>query len=433
MIIISIDCGASFIKASKFVDNIIVETIIEKTPSDNNPNKLEQSVEVIKDIICRLSLGEKEVHIGFSNEMHGFVLADESGRPVLPYMSWQNERAYNSFCDTTFLEEFRNSIDDKHFVNSGMPLKVGLPSVNLFCVLNAELKDYKGELYFYTLGDYYIRALSGSQPYMHITNAAGTGLYDLLNDCWNYEVINQITINTSCRIVFPEIYINQKAIKISGDADYYYYPALGDQQAALLGAGVSSHRDLSLNFGTGAQISILSDSLEFSNKYQVRPYFNNLYLKTVPHIPSGRALNVYFNFVKNIICRFKEVSEEQIWKYINAEAEINDKQLMQIDMSFFTNSVTNNINGSISGICENGLTIGNLFESVYAQMAENIKEICVRLQVDNVNQIVISGGILRKNKLLREKVLSKFAGNIKIILAENETAQGICKFINTIM
>lgn len=426
MNIIAIDCGASFIKASRFVNGEIVTQITTKTPSDDNPHKLEESVIILKDIINKLTVEGETTCIGFSNEMHGFVLTDEEGIPVIPYMSWQNERAYNVQGGVNYLDMLRKIVDEKSITVSGMPLKAGLPSVNLFCVLKEELKQENNVYYFYTLGDYYIRALSGKQPFMHETNAAGTGLYNIQDHDWNQKLINTICEESNCKIIFPSIYNNQEAIK---QDNLIYYPALGDQQAALLGAGFSENKDLSLNFGTGAQISILSDTPDFSSSYQVRPFFNNKYIKTIPHIPSGRALNVYFNFVKEIITEFVDVADDKIWEYINRSAEDNNNVLMDVDMSFFTNAVTSNVKGSILNIDERGLTLGNLFDSVYERMAENIYEVCRRLKVKEVERIIISGGVLSKNVYLQKKVLERFDKNAQVIIAENETAKGIAEFV----
>ena len=89
MDIIAIDCGASFIKATRFINGKIFRSIRQKTPLDTDADKLEKSLSMIKAMIEELSNDVSEIAIGFSNEMHGFVLANENGVPVMPYISWQ--------------------------------------------------------------------------------------------------------------------------------------------------------------------------------------------------------------------------------------------------------------------------------------------------------------------------------------------------------
>ena len=207
---------------------------------------------------------------------------------------------------------------------------------------------------------------------------------------------------------------------------------MGDQQAALLGAQLENEDEISMNFGTGAQISILSKKIECSQEYQIRPYFENYFLKTVPHIPSGRALNVYFNFIKDMVSEFAIVEDETLWKYINSQARKNQYQNMKIDMSFFSNAITDHDVGSIENIQEGNFKVGNFFDSIYAQMADNVEIVYKKLGRPFVDKILISGGVLNKNDYLREKVLAKFSDVNSVYMAKNETADGIKKFIESI-
>lgn len=312
-----------------------------------------------------------------------------------------------------------------------MPLKLGLPSTNLY-YLKKDIPIEKYErLYFYTLGDFYIRTLSGCQPAVHETNAAATGLYDLFAKKWNVSLIRSILGDMEKSIVFPEIYAGQDPIVLEKDKiTYYFFPALGDQQAALLGSHLIGEGELSLNFGTGAQMSVLTKDIVYSGRFQIRPYFNGYYIKTIPHIPSGRVLNIYFNFVKEIVNRFVTVEDEELWNYINSQAEQNQFPNLEIDMSFFSNPITDHRSGAIENISENSFRIGNLFDSVYTQIAENVEIIYKRLGQPFVKSILISGGVLNKNTYLRTKVLSKFENIQTVYLVENETAEGIKEFID---
>jgi len=140
-----------------------------------------------------------------------------------------------------------------------------------------------------TLGDYILKALSSKQPVCHPSNAAATGFYDLRKNNWNLNIIRNAG---AADISFPEIGTEESVFRLE-HVWLHALPAIGDQQAALLGAGLKDKRTLSFNLGTGAQVSRLVSDAACSCRYQIRPYFYNYYLKTLPHIPSGRALNVY--------------------------------------------------------------------------------------------------------------------------------------------
>ena len=209
------------------------------------------------------------------------------------------------------------------------------------------------------------------------------------------------------------------------------FPAIGDQQAALLGAGFSRDKDISFNLGTGAQVSVLTDVLELSNDYQIRPYFNNMYLKTIPHIPSGRALNVFFRFIKSILNTFdKDIDDELIWNVILESAwNAKSDSGLDIDLSFFENAVTDHLIGAITNISEYSLTMDNFWASVFNKAASNCIEVANRIIRDKLlyDRLVFSGGIARKNNFIRDKIIEYYP-NADYIVAENETLYGLYKY-----
>ncbi len=431
MPIITIDCGASFIKAARIseVNGDIEKVEIVKTPTNTGLGqfRIVKTVEIVRSLIHILGEDYDELKIGFSTEMHGFLIADKEGKPITDYISWQDECGNERFGECTYIEAVRRKLNDNEINRTGMPIKAGLPNVNLFYQLNNQLRNIpKDNMFFYTLGDYFIRILSGKEPYIHTTNAAATGIYDLINKDWNYSIINKLGMGG---IHFPRI--TDEPQLVSGkiyNKTVYYYPAIGDQQAALLGSGLKDMHTVSLNFGTGAQVSALCKDIDFSYKYQTRPFFNGVFIRTIPHIPSGRALNVYFNFIKNSICAFSEVNDDDIWNYILKEVKKEQSGNIEIDMSFFTNAITNNVTGSISNIKEKDFTVGNLFLSVFKRITENARNMYDCLKTEQVDTIIFSGGVVRKNELLRTMMMKKFEiSNAEV--AENETLKGVYMYI----
>lgn len=440
MNIIAIDCGASFIKTAFVVDGRIIEkkeydackqNIGEVVSSKDSllPDKLKNVVTIVRNTIKEY-VEYDDLYIGMCNEMHGFVLANQDMIPYLDYVSWQKEYI------TTFRTEeetwksyFEKKVLSEDILRTGMPFKAGLPSGNLAYIFESGLikKEKNSRYLFFTLGDFIISWIFNTRIKIHPTNAAGTGLYDVEVGKWNDTLINSLNLSF---IEFPEVDKNTEIIKING---IRVVSALGDQQAALYGAGLYDEKQISINMGTGAQVSVLSKNCIFDNNYQTRPFFKGMYLKTCPHIPSGRAINVFYGFVEEIIkfsCDNKEVNKECIWEWINRQALQAKSEDLIIDLSFFTNAVSNHTQGCICGIKENNFNIGNLFNSIYKQMAQNVKVCVDKLEIEYkiTNEIVFSGGIVRKNELLRNLIMEKFIGYSNIV-SENETFLGINKYI----
>lgn len=435
MTTITIDCGASFIKGAAFKDGVMGPGLSRRSPSahdDSSPYKIQQIlplVNAVKRMIIDLAGKEREICLCISNEMHGFILSFEDGKPYTDYISWQKELGRiqidgKSSCE--LLSE--NAFLKKHIRDSGMPLRAGLPSSNLFYLYRTGgLSKACGKLYFYTLGSYLLKMLSGgAEPMENPTNAAATGLYNLTTGSWDREYINAIGAQD---ILFPVIGNDFLNFELEG-IKVYALPAIGDQQAALLGAGFERKDDLSFNLGTGAQVSVLVDAPEFGDGYQIRPFFFGKYLKTVPHIPSGRALNVYFRFVKSVLERYGLVLEDDtIWKGIQDAAEAADAEGLLVDLSFFENAISSKTTGCIVQIKEHGFSMESLMRAVLEQMSDNFIMMAERIipESSDVRRLVFSGGIARRFAFIRSRIAAYFP-NSEVSLSKDETMWGLYRY-----
>ncbi|SFQ23981.1 Sugar (pentulose or hexulose) kinase [Lachnospiraceae bacterium XBB1006] len=435
MNIIAIDCGASFIKAAFFEDKKLVKQLKQEAPLGNNQDIFDVSKivgleKMVRDIVAELSEDIDEAVISISNEMHGFILAYPDGTPYTGYISWQTELA-----DKDEIWKYLNfELGEKNAAETirqtGMPIRSGLPSSNLFWMReNGKLPDE--QLFFYTLGDYLIRVITECEPICHPTNAAATGLYSLEKEDWNKEYIQLLV---GGQIVFPRIGQDEIIYK-AGKISYRVKPAIGDQQAALLGSGFRKSTDLSFNIGTGAQVSRVIKNIEFGN-YQVRPYFFDSYIKTIPHIPAGRALNVYYRFFKSILELIDPVIDDgKIWemmkKVVNTELVKMTENSVQCDLSFFENAITNNKVGCIENIGECNFTFETLVNSVFYEMADNFVTMARRLDSDKgspVDAIIFSGGMSKQWDVLRNLIVKEFPIDTLVILSENDTLHGCCYY-----
>lgn len=429
MIIIAIDCGASFLKGARFSSNRLENVLQLDAPSTKKTtdifkiSQIDVLTESVRKMICELAHSGEEITLCISNEMHGFILSESDGKPYTDYISWQNELGNILIDGKSSAEMLRKEISDIDVLNTGMPLRGGLPSCNLLYLKRKGLLT--GNLHFYTLGDYIIRRLSGSEPAAHPTNAAATGLFDLRTNDWNRKLIDFVADDG---MIFPKVSFECTLFKING-ISVRALPAIGDQQAALLGAGVKPG-DISFNLGTGAQVSTVVDEPVCGTDYQIRPFFDGKFLKTVPHIPSGRALNVYFRFVKSILDRYGcTCDSSEIYSGMLKAAESADEVGLVCDMSFFENAVTNNIMGSINNIPESGFTFGNLMKSVFDQLADNFIYIAKRLEPDltKPERVVFSGGLARKIECIRRRITEEYP-NKPVSISDNETLEGLKKY-----
>lgn len=429
---IAIDCGGSFLKGALFLDNIIVKRAQRQSPVVHGnegilePIQINHLMPMVKDLILDLASDVEEFTLCFSNEMHGFILANQDGSPYTDYISWQKEYGNEEIEGVSSVTILKQGEYDEEILCSGMPLRGGLPSSNMLYLKRKELL-LESPLFFYTLGDYIIRQLSGKEPLCHPTNAAATGLYDIQKGRWNSNLIDFVSVKN---LSFPQIGVGSLTFMLEGHR-VVCLPALGDQQAALLGAGFESINDISFNLGTGAQVSRLTDKVELSPNYQTRPYFNGYYLKSIPHLPSGRALNVFIRFFKDILHVFGvEKSDADIWENLLDEEKKCELSDLIVDLSFFQTPLTDHKVGFIDNIGEYELTVGKLMKAIINQMVNNFVTIAERMEPDksNIKRLVFSGGVARRIDSLREGIISHYDKNIPVIVSEDETLVGLNKY-----
>ena len=427
---ITIDCGASFIKGALFSDGKIVDRKDISTPSESSVNdvfytgKVENIINGVKAVIREFLKDEKEINVCISNEMHGFILSSDDGTPYTGYISWQKEFGGIKIDDLSSVdilngEEFRSAIE-----KTGMNIRAGLPSGNALYLLRSGKLNGK-KMRFYTLGDYIIKRVFGKECDCSESNAAATGLYNLVEKKWN----EQLTGLFSDHLIFPHVGNRDLNVIVDG-VKYNVFPAIGDYQAALLGAGIEKKTDISFNLGTGAQASILSDSLSFSKNYQILPFVGGSYLKRIPHLPSGRALNVYFRFIKDVLGSFDvDIEDNAIWDKFNNSVSQSSQNEMQCSLSFFENPVENRTKGNIDNIGEYDLTFSNLIKLVYDQAADNFIWAADKLvNPDSVERIFFSGGIARRIDDIREKLISHYDSGVEVIENSDETLLGLYKY-----
>lgn len=442
MYTIVLDCGASFMKGAVFSEKGEILTRLQKqAPVLRQDEEIERPIQITeiflnaKEMLASLveAGGKKSYKLCISNEMHGFLLADAEGNPVTDYISWQREYGSISVDGVSAIEELMAEENAEDILYTGMKLRSSHPSCNLLYLWKRGFfREKKETLYFYTLGDYILRRLSEKTPLCHPSNAAATGLYDLRTENWNQKLTAIYREKDIVR--FPTIGFGRTDFVLEG-MTFQACPAIGDQQAALLGAGLSSGREVSFNLGTGAQVARVVKKFVPGTGYQTRPYFYGCYLRTIPHLPSGRALNVYFRFVKNILEQFgMEEVDDQIWDKILEAAKEGEDTGIKCDLSFFENPLTPFCKGSLENIGEYELTAGNLFHAVFKQMADNFAEAAESLydRGEKAERLIFSGGIARKITPVREKILKRYGKDIEYVVTQDETLNGLYKYGNMV-
>ena len=422
-----IDFGASRIKSAIYKDIQIVnlQNYASVTPLNTDNKHFVISAKLLKDFFLELiteSYKEEPFEgILISSEMHGFIVTDKNNTPISDYISWKDERCLNP----ENIEEFKvlkEKLTSTFLQKTGMNFRSCYPITKLLPILKKEnLKEAK----ILSLPEWLCCCNNDSLNLAHITMSAGLGFYNVKNNSWDSELISlfreyHLVFNdvTSSVEVGGYVHIDNKKIPI--------YTGIGDLQAAILGAGYSS-TTVNINLGTGSQV-VLYDS-EASNT-EFRPFVDKKLLSVITHIPSGRALNVFINFLSSINPNIN------YWEYLNKIGlEELDTSSLKFELGVFNSAWNYNNGGNIGNIFENNFDIKNylssLLKSYLYQYEQAIQELCGDKTFDT---IILSGGIATKLKIIHEYFKNKYK-NCKVTTvntAYDETLAGLSKIADQI-
>jgi xylulokinase len=338
-----------------------------------------------------------------AGQMGGLILVDAAGRPLKNYRSWRDQRTLAPHpAGGTFLQAARKRLTDEQFAQLGSELAPGSATALGFWL--AEQGELPRGAIPATASDFAIARLCNTLPRMHRTHAVG--LLHLASGQWHREALAALGL---ADFAWPQLAGELEPIgsmTIAGRS-YSCYPALGDQQCALRGAGLAPD-ELSLNISTGSQVSRRTAQLALG-PYLTRPYFGGEYLNTITHLPAGRSLNVLVDLLTELPRR-AGIELPSVWQSIAAaidEAESAAAGGLACDLAFFAGPLGNS--GSITGITTENLTVGNLFRAALTNMADNYSRCADRLwPARDWQRVRISGGLTQSLPLLRQLVAARF-------------------------
>ncbi|WP_127580285.1 sedoheptulokinase [Paenibacillus koleovorans] len=433
MAYIALDIGSSFIKSALLdVDRHEISMVTKLPAPGKLPNPKNAYYEIdadsIIDTVMQLiqSYLRKKLTVEgilIATQMQGFLLTDGQGRPITPYIPWQDERCLEMLPDgsASYMEVLRELIKPADLRRTGLDLKPGLALCNLFQWLRTHTLPDGATVMFHTLGSYLIHCLTGRHA-CHLTNAAATGFADIGAGAWNHAIIEAAGGGT---LKFPEFKGETEpcGYYASDKGPIPVFPDIGDHQASVLGSMAVSYNEIVLTIGTAGIMTRISNEPR-TGAYEIRPYFKGEVLQTVTRIPGGRNLDVLIEFIEDVgrTVFGRELSSEQIWaqvlpavqQFMTSEKRMQDQDRegievlgdLEVEVGFYKQQRGVEA-GGIHGITGANLRVGSLFHAAFENMAEVYMKLMEVLCPDGgkVERLIFSGGVSYKNKPLIERIV----------------------------
>jgi sugar (pentulose or hexulose) kinase len=427
---IGIDLGTSFIKAAVLDLDASELQQVRRMPfpepiSLPDPLRVEFDpdgiVATVNNLIGELTASPVTYEgVVMCTQMSCLVLMDEQGEARSNCIGWRDQRALEPHPSGSgsYYKVLKQRLTAKQKRELGNELPPGAPICFLFWM--AEQGTLEAGRVPVSLADFVLSTLCGSPPSIESSNAMACELLRLDTMGWHEEVIKELRLD---KLHWPPIRRHGEMVgsmQVGAETVPCYTP-VGDYQCALAGA-LLSEDELSLNISTGSQVSRLTHQLVLGN-YQTRPFFDGKFTNTFSHLPAGRSLNVLVDLLGELAQHSGTVITDP-WQYIARAAAAVDHTDLEVKLSFFPGPRGDK--GSISNIREQNLTVGTLFRASFENMAENYYECALRLWPDRSwKNIVFSGGLARKLKLLRKIIEHKFQTSSRLCPLEEDTLLGL--------
>jgi sugar (pentulose or hexulose) kinase len=389
---LGIDIGSSFLKAARIdLDGAgLMQTARVPFPDflpglppahrEADPRAVMNAVESLLREIVRPDC-EGVVLCG---QMHGFILVDARGEALSNYISWLDQRV-----TPAEFEEMAALLSEEDRQALGNEFRASIALAQLYW-LRRHGRLPAGDATPVSIADYVAGRLCQTPPRMDPTQAAAFGALRIGTLAWHREAIGKLGLD---KLRWAEV---QPSGTVTGCwQGVPCYTPVGDQQCALAGA-LLEEGELSINIGTGSQVAMLCREAAPS-AYQTRPYFGGAFLRTITHIPAGRALSALIG----LLTELAGAAEDGVWERIAAAVAAVPETDVRAAITYFPGPCGSA--GFLENLHEGNMTAGHVFRAAFESMARNYAVCAGRLDAERAARgIVFSGGVARQIGLVRE-------------------------------
>lgn len=406
--------------------------------------------------------------IVLTGQQHGVVLVDrgEQTKPLGPFISWMDQRGELPYDSNgiSVVDEARRRVESATDQRLGFHLAAGYAGVTLFSLLKNKSLPANGRALFIT--DFLNVSLCGVKKLpTDPTMAAGSGLFDVENNCWSESAFDALGIPRS---LFPRIEpcgtrlgeLSDAAAKEAGlSPGIPIYLGLGDNQASILGclgadkeyrpAGPFSNKERSaviVNYGTGSQVTVLSDQFIRETTMETRPFPGGGFILVRAETGGGRSFALLRRFFGESGKQLFDVKEpEDLYDRLDALAEPvpAGSRGLRIEPDFFPSRRLTESNGektphggTIFGLTEDNFTPACFVRALFEGMAErsfcgaaSLRQAANRSMNESELNIYGGGNLIRRSAVFQKILSGRFGAPVRLTPFTEEAAFGVSRVV----
>ena len=362
----------------------------------------------------------KVCSVGVTGQQHGMVLVDQNLKPLTPLINWQDQRGNELMPgrDVSWVEDARDRCGDGSLKKLGCRLNSGFLGTTLFWLNQQGRVPSNGRACF--IMDLFVAMLTGCEVQTDPSVAASGGIMNVGTRDWDDDVLAGLELRreqlpTVCEADRPAGFALQSGVDGLLSGVPVSVP-IGDHQASFLGSVADRYSSVLLNIGTGAQVAVFTEGIDFTPPVELRPFPIQGNLLSNVGLTGGWSFQVVENFVRQLgVEVFGIEAGQPLYNRLTelAEQADADSQGLRCVPTFSGTRSDPLQTGSLQGLTPGNLTPANFARSVLEGMAENYRNALDQI-IENTGQpaipqtLVGAGNGLRENSVLADAVARRF-------------------------
>ncbi|HHX45651.1 MAG TPA: hypothetical protein GX714_16970 [Chloroflexi bacterium] len=358
--------------------------------------------------------------VGVTGQMHGLALVRPDGTPLAPAITWQDQRATErDATGKSYLQRFTEEAGGAAaFVRMGALPATGYLGPSLYW-LRRHGRLPPPPAIACLIPDAIVARLTQSPPVTDPTNAASTGLFDVLSGTWDRDVLRRLALP-------PEPLAPVRASgeaagtlaegvarRVGLPAGMPVSVAIGDNQASYIGSVREATDTVLVNIGTGAQASVLTDAFAHVPGIEARPFPGGRYLLVGAGLYGGASYALLRGLFQRIGEAFWGTGEDAaLYERMNALAARvpPGSDGLRCTPLFAGTRTDPEVRGSFQGMSIDNMTPGHLARALLEGIAEQLAALydtMRRLAGPRAN-LVGAGNAVERNALLARILATRF-------------------------
>ena len=309
---VGIDVGTTNAKCVIINDlmKVVAKNSIEYSINSPQPGWAEQSPDMWWDTVwqlCKEVIGKFEYKqgickIGVSGQMHGLVTLDSNLKVIRPAILWNDQRSADESKEIIQLAGGEEALLD--FTNNNM--LTGYTGSKIYWLQKHE-QENSGRIHKIVMPKDYIRYKLTGEIFTDVTDASGTGLFNVKERCWSTELLSKIgipiewlpkVINSTDQsgVLKPEL-----AEQLGLKKNIPIIAGAGDAVIQPLGSGILDTSEGLLVIGTGGNVTIHSPEFKYNSEGRLQFFCGvlpNSYVAIGVTLSAGGSLKWFRDLLK---------------------------------------------------------------------------------------------------------------------------------------